>query len=136
MVAVRPQDGSSRALDFVRSIAADCRRCPLAAARTRIVFGEGPLDARLLILGEAPGAEEDAAGRPFVGDAGGTLDGLLAEAGVDRDRAYVANVVLSHPPDNRPPTPAEVSACAPYLDLTLAVLRLAGMLLDVLPPSR
>jgi DNA polymerase len=93
------------------------------------VFGEGPSAAQLVLLGEAPGEDEDAQGRPFVGTAGQALDRLLASVGLDRGRVYVANAVMCRPPDpvppavNRPPRSAEVAACAPYLDLQLAVVR-------------
>ena len=113
----------ARALTFLSEMAAVCERCPLAASRTSVVFGEGPSDSELLVVGEAPGENEDRVGRPFVGDAGRSLDGVLANAGLARDAAYVTNVVKCRPPANRPPTAAEVAACAPYLDLQLAIVR-------------
>jgi uracil-DNA glycosylase family 4 len=79
--------------------------------------------ARLVILGEAPGADEDAAGRPFVGRAGKVLDGLLGEAGLSRSAVYVTNTVLCRPPDNLPPSRQEVAACSPYLDAQLKAIR-------------
>lgn len=87
-----------------------------------MVFGEGPEGARLLILGEAPGAAEDAAGRPFVGPAGRKLERLLAEIGLRRDEVYIANVVMCRPPSNRAPASDEVAACGPYLGLRLAAI--------------
>lgn len=93
-----------------------------------MVFGEGRGTSGLLLLGEAPGLDEDREGRPFVGPAGRTLDVLLAEAGLSRDQAYVTNTVLCHPVDpdsgkDRKPRRGEVGACAPYLDVQIAVVQ-------------
>lgn len=112
-----------RALAFLGEVASVCERCPLAGSRTRVVFGGGNPAAELMIVGEAPGAEEDARGLPFVGDAGQNLDTLLDGAGLRRDDAYVTNVVKCRPPGNRPLKQTEVAACAPYLDLQLALVR-------------
>jgi len=114
---------TERGLTFVGEIAGVCERCPLAASRTHVVFGAGNPGAELMIVGEAPGAEEDQAGLPFVGDAGRILDALLKGAGLRREDAYVTNVVKCRPPANRPPKPAEIAACAPFLDLQLALVR-------------
>jgi uracil-DNA glycosylase len=96
--------------------AADCRRCPLGAVRTNAVFGMGNSDADLMFVGEAPGAEEDRQGRPFVGRAGKLLDELLAEIGMDRrGDAFIANVLKCRPPGNRDPQPEEIESCRPYL---------------------
>ena len=114
---------TARALAFVGEIASVCERCPLAGSRTRVVFGAGDPVADLMIVGEAPGADEDATGLPFVGDAGRALDGLLDGAGLHREDAYVTNVVKCRPPRNRPLRQVEVAACAPYLDLQLALVR-------------
>ena len=92
-----------------------CRRCALCAGRTQVVAGKGPLPARLMIVGEAPGAQEDKEGAPFVGRAGAVLDKALAKAGVERNRVYIANVVKCRPPENRRPKPEEMAACAPFL---------------------
>ena len=81
-----------------------------------MVFGEGPLRPRLFVVGEAPGADEDAAGRPFVGKAGQLLTRMLAAIGLSRDEVYVGNVLKCRPPANRPPAPDEVLACRPYLE--------------------
>lgn len=94
---------------------ASCTACPLAAGRHRVVVGSGPVPARLLLVGEAPGAQEDATGKPFVGRAGQLLDRLLAEAGLDRAGVAVTNVVKCRPPGNRPPTRAEAAACRGWL---------------------
>ena len=104
-------------LAALRAEASLCIACPdLAATRTTVVFGDFPAQARLLVIGEAPGAHEDVAGRPFVGKAGQLLDRLLAEAGLVRDDVAVANVLKCRPPDNRMPTRAEVRRCGGWLD--------------------
>lgn len=93
-----------------------CVRCPLSAGRTQVVAGKGPRPARLVLVGEAPGADEDRLGEPFVGRAGKTLDRALAAAGVDRASVFITNVAKCRPPDNRTPTAAEAAACRPFLD--------------------
>ena len=102
----------------------DCRRCPLSATRTQAVFGMGNADADLMFVGEAPGAEEDRQGKPFVGRAGKLLDQLLAEVGMDRMRdTFVANVLKSRPPGNRDPQPDEIEACRPYLETQIQLIQ-------------
>lgn len=97
-----------------------CRRCPLAATRTKVVFGAGDPKADLVFVGEAPGAEEDKQGLPFVGRSGKLLDRLLAEeVGLGRDDVYIANVLRCRPPGNRDPRPEEVESCRPFLERTL-----------------
>ncbi len=104
--------------------AAGCTRCALAAGRTQVVFGTGDPEADLLLVGEAPGRDEDLCGEPFVGRSGKLLDRLLAEElGVDRRRCYIANVVKCRPPGNRDPRPAEVAACRPYLAAQIDLIR-------------
>lgn len=93
-----------------------CQLCPLAATRTNAVPGEGPLDAELMLIGEAPGMNEDKQGRPFVGAAGQFLSELLAAAGLRRDDVYICNVLKCRPPGNRDPLPSEIDACRDYLD--------------------
>ena len=93
-----------------------CTRCPLATGRTQTVPGEGNVLSDVLLVGEGPGAREDATGRPFVGPAGQLLDELLRSIGWAREDVFVANVVKCRPPGNRDPEPAEIAACAPYLD--------------------
>ena len=93
-----------------------CTRCPLHATRTQGVLGVGPRRSDWLVIGEAPGAEEDRRGEPFVGAAGQLLDAMLRAIGLDRNRnVYIANVLKSRPPHNRDPKPEEVAACLPYL---------------------
>jgi uracil-DNA glycosylase family 4 len=103
------------ALKTVWHEAKDCTRCPLAETRTTVVFGNGDADADLMFVGEAPGANEDREGLPFVGQAGKLLDKLLAEIGLDRGHVFVLNVLTCRPPGNRDPQPAEREACSAYL---------------------
>jgi DNA polymerase len=101
----------------------DCQRCPLGATRTKAVFGMGNADADLMFVGEAPGAEEDRQGKPFVGRAGKLLDQLLAEVGMERSRdVFIANVLKSRPPGNRDPQPDEIEACRPYLETQIELI--------------
>ncbi|MDB4948758.1 MAG: phage polymerase-related protein [Gemmatimonadetes bacterium] len=102
-------------LDAVRDTALGCPRCGLAKTRRHVVFGEGDPSADVMVVGEAPGADEDASGRPFVGRAGKLLDLLLASVGSPRDSVYICNVLKCRPPGNRNPAPDEVEACSPYL---------------------
>ncbi|OGH59163.1 MAG: hypothetical protein A3G34_02450 [Candidatus Lindowbacteria bacterium RIFCSPLOWO2_12_FULL_62_27] len=106
---------SARTLEEVRRILGDCRRCGLCAGRTNIVFGDGPDAAGLMIVGEAPGAEEDAQGKPFVGRSGQLLSRMLKALGLEREQVYITNVVKCRPPENRNPKVDEVSACSPFL---------------------
>ncbi|MBM5817394.1 MAG: uracil-DNA glycosylase [Cyanobacteria bacterium K_Offshore_surface_m2_239] len=104
------------ALEALARACADCRRCPLAAGRQQVVVSRGNPSARLMVIGEGPGAQEDAQGLPFVGRAGQLLDQMLASVGLDSNRdAYICNVVKCRPPDNRKPTPEEMAACRPWL---------------------
>ena len=102
-------------LDELRAQVAGCRRCPLCDGRTQTVFGAGNPDARVLIVGEAPGKNEDLQGEPFVGAAGKYLNELLAIAGLARDEVFIANVLKCRPPSNRDPRPEEIQACTPFL---------------------
>lgn len=102
-------------LASVREIALGCPRCGLARTRTHVVFGEGREDADVMVVGEAPGQDEDRSGRPFVGRAGRLLDLALMSAGFPREDVYICNVLKCRPPQNRNPQPDEVSACSPYL---------------------
>jgi uracil-DNA glycosylase family 4 len=130
---VSPSDPTSLpALAALAQACADCRRCPLAAGRQQVVVSRGNPAARLMLIGEGPGAQEDAQGLPFVGRAGQLLDQMLASVGIDSNRdAYICNVVKCRPPDNRKPTPEEMAACSPWLreQITLVnplVIVLAG----------
>ncbi|HEY2335542.1 MAG TPA: uracil-DNA glycosylase [Solirubrobacterales bacterium] len=92
-----------------------CEKCPLRETRTKAVFGAGDADADLMFVGEAPGAEEDRQGLPFVGRAGQLLNQMLEGIGLSREEVFIANVLKSRPPGNRDPQPLEIEACRPYL---------------------
>ncbi|GAB3730230.1 UdgX family uracil-DNA binding protein [Luteimonas pelagia] len=120
----------ARGLGGLRAAAASCRRCPLWEPATRTVFGEGPADARIVVVGEQPGDQEDLAGRPFVGPAGRVLDRALAELGIDRGAMYLTNAVKHFRFEqrgkarlHRNPAAAHVQACRPWLEAELAQLR-------------
>ena len=102
-------------LEEIRAQVEGCRRCPLADGRTQTVFGVGNPSARVLIVGEAPGKNEDLQGEPFVGAAGKYLNELLAIAGLRREDVFIANVLKCRPPGNRDPRPEEIELCTPYL---------------------
>jgi uracil-DNA glycosylase family 4 len=101
----------------------DCQRCPLAQTRTKIVFGVGDPEARLMFVGEAPGGDEDRIGEPFVGAAGKRLDQWLQTLGLDRRQVYIANVLKCRPPNNRDPRPAEIDRCSPFLHAQIRAIR-------------
>src|SRR3954449_7067507 len=104
------------ALKLVYDQARGCTKCPeFVATRTRVVFGAGNADADLMFVGEAPGANEDRMGRPFVGQAGKLLDQLLGEVGLERGDVFISNVLLCRPPGNRDPHPVEIENCQDYL---------------------
>ncbi|MCX8183326.1 MAG: uracil-DNA glycosylase [Crenarchaeota archaeon] len=104
--------------------ALNCRRCKLSESRTRVVFGEGDLKTSVMLIGEAPGFNEDKEGRPFVGQAGKFLnEKLLKAAGLERSNVYVTNVVKCRPPGNREPTDDEVEACFPYLSVQIRLIK-------------
>ena len=102
-------------LDAIRAQVENCQACALCETRTNIVFGDGDPHARVLIVGEAPGKNEDLQGKPFVGAAGKFLDELLEEAGLKREEVFIANVLKCRPPSNRNPQADEIEACAPFL---------------------
>ena len=108
----------------LEEVAQSCTRCRLAGTRTRVVFADGSPKARLMIVGEAPGADEDRTGRPFVGRAGKLLDLLLEAVDLSREESvYISNVVKCRPPENRNPERDEVAACAPFLEQQIALVR-------------
>jgi DNA polymerase len=102
---------------------AGCVRCALHECRTRTVFGVGDRNAGWLVVGEAPGAEEDRQGEPFVGRAGGLLNSMLRGIGLAREQVFIANILKCRPPNNRDPKPEEVAQCLPYLERQIALLR-------------
>ncbi|MDI6710348.1 MAG: uracil-DNA glycosylase [Bacillota bacterium] len=101
---------------------AGCRRCGLGATRTNLVFGEGNPHAKLMFIGEGPGAEEDRQGRPFVGTAGQLLDRIIQAAGFRREEVYIANIVKCRPPGNRVPAAEEAAACLPWLEKQISLI--------------
>jgi DNA polymerase len=107
----------------IREEIGDCTRCKLHAGRTHIVFGVGNPNARLMFVGEGPGADEDARGEPFVGRAGRKLDEMIRAIGLDREDVYIANVVKCRPPENRAPEPDEIGTCAPFLFAQIEAIR-------------
>jgi uracil-DNA glycosylase family 4 len=110
-------------LKLVREDIGDCQRCKLHGGRQNIVFGVGNPNAHLVFVGEAPGADEDAQGEPFVGKAGQLLTKMIEAMGYARDDVYICNVIKCRPPGNRNPEPDEVAACEPFLKAQLAAIR-------------
>lgn len=107
----------------LRARVAACTRCALSARRTQTVFGVGNPRAEWLIVGEAPGAEEDRQGEPFVGRAGQLLNSMLRAIGLKREEVYIANVLKCRPPGNRDPAPTESAECLPYLERQIGLLK-------------
>jgi DNA polymerase len=117
-------DQRPAALVAIRDHIGDCTRCPLAyAGRRNIVFGDGDPNARLMFVGEGPGADEDTSGIPFVGKAGQLLNNMIAAMGLKREQVYIANIVKCRPPANRTPEPVEASTCSPFLLEQIDVIR-------------
>jgi uracil-DNA glycosylase family 4 len=114
---------TSPTLKEIREEMEGCQRCKLGRGRTNLVFGEGPPNAALMFIGEAPGEEEDRQGRPFVGAAGQLLNNLLNKLGLSREEVYITNVVKSRPPHNRDPEPDEIAACFPFLQQQIKAIR-------------
>lgn len=99
-----------------------CERCPLHRTRTKLVFGDGSASARLVLVGEAPGRDEDLQGRPFVGAAGQLLTKILEAIGLRRDQVYICNILKDRPPGNRTPLPEEISACRGWVEEQLRII--------------
>jgi len=110
-------------LDDLRAAALDCRACRLCEARVQVVFGAGRPDADVMFVGEAPGAEEDRQGIPFVGAAGGLLTRMIEAIDLAREDVYIANVIKCRPPANRDPKPDEIAACEPYLKQQIEAIK-------------
>lgn len=110
-------------LEEIRAELGDCQRCKLAGGRQHIVFGEGNPNAELMFIGEAPGADEDRRGRPFIGRAGQLLAKMIEAMGKRREDVYIANILKCRPPGNRDPEPDEVSVCEPFLLRQIRVIR-------------
>ena len=100
-----------------------CHKCEIAKLRTKVVPGEGPENAEIMFIGEAPGWHEDQQGRPFVGQAGQFLEKLLASINLKREQVFIANVIKCRPPDNRDPLPTEIQNCRPWLDKQIELLK-------------
>lgn len=111
-----------QALESIHTQIWTCTRCPLHVGRTHAVPGDGPVDATLMFIGEAPGFHEDQQGIPFVGAAGKFLNELLEKAGIDRHIVYITNVIKCRPPGNRDPQIEEVALCAPYLEQQIEII--------------
>lgn len=110
-------------LEAQREAICNCQKCPLSATRNKFVYGVGHPKARVLFIGEGPGADEDRIGEPFVGRAGQLLDKILISIELNREIAYIANVVKCRPPGNRVPSPEEMSACRPYLNEQIRLIK-------------
>jgi uracil-DNA glycosylase family 4 len=121
---VPPEERPGRLATLAAEVAV-CERCPhLARARTQTVFGTGSPTARLMFVGEAPGADEDRTGIPFVGRAGQLLTDMITKGmGLTREEVYIANILKSRPPENRDPQPDEIAHCLPYLEQQIAIIR-------------
>jgi uracil-DNA glycosylase family 4 len=113
----------AEALRAIQYEIGDCKRCALSACRNKIVFGDGDPNARLMFVGEGPGADEDAQGLPFVGRAGQLLNNMIAATGLKREQVYIANIVKCRPPQNRVPEPEEANTCSPFLFQQIDVIR-------------
>ncbi|MEO0124446.1 MAG: type-4 uracil-DNA glycosylase [candidate division WOR-3 bacterium] len=110
-------------LDKVSSEVNVCTKCPLHSTRTNPVAGEGNSNARIMFIGEAPGANEDRTGRPFCGDAGRILDELLGIANLKREEVFIGNILKCRPPNNRDPKPDEIKACTPFLERQIEIIK-------------
>ena len=108
---------------MIRDEIGDCTRCALHKGRNKLVFAAGDPNARLMFVGEGPGADEDAQGLPFVGRAGQLLNNMIAAMGLKREEVYIANIVKCRPPGNRTPEPEEANTCTPFLFRQIDVVR-------------
>ena len=118
-----PPEQHFAALKLIRDEIGDCTRCPLHKGRNKLVFGDGDPNARLMFVGEGPGADEDAQGLPFVGRGGQLLNNMIGAMGLKREQVYIANVVKCRPPQNRTPEPDEANTCSPFLFRQIDVVR-------------
>jgi uracil-DNA glycosylase family 4 len=116
-------DVNQMTLEQLEKAVHSCTLCPLHKGRTQAVPGEGPPNADIVFIGEGPGFHEDRQGRPFVGAAGKFLEELLASIGMTREQVYIANVIKCRPPGNRDPLPGELSACEPYLERQIQLIK-------------
>jgi len=118
-----PAANRAVALNLIREEIGDCTRCALHSGRNKLVFADGDPNARLLFVGEGPGADEDAQGLPFVGRAGQLLNNMITAMGLKREEVYICNVVKCRPPGNRTPEPEEANTCTPFLFRQIDVVR-------------
>jgi uracil-DNA glycosylase len=118
-----PVEQRAAALRAIREDIGDCKRCALHKGRNKIVFADGSPTARLMFVGEGPGADEDAQGLPFVGRAGQLLNNMIAAMGLKREECYIANIVKCRPPGNRTPEPEEANTCSPFLFRQIDMVR-------------
>jgi uracil-DNA glycosylase family 4 len=118
-----PPADKAAALRIIREEIGDCTRCALHTGRNKLVFGDGSPEARLMFVGEGPGADEDAQGLPFVGRAGQLLNNMIGAMGLKREEVYIANVVKCRPPGNRTPEPDEANTCSPFLFQQIDAIR-------------
>ncbi len=119
----------TKTLDRIKQEVLGCTKCPLSEHRKQPVFGVGSINADLMFIGEAPGAEEDRTGLPFIGRSGKLLDTLLLEElNVDRSMCYISNIVKCRPPENRDPKPEEIDSCRPYLKEQLGIIEPKGII--------
>jgi uracil-DNA glycosylase family 4 len=123
VAAAVPMADHETALRMIREDIGDCTRCALHKGRNKIVFADGSANARLMFVGEGPGADEDAQGLPFVGRAGQLLNNMITAMGLKREEVYIANVVKCRPPGNRTPEPEEANTCSPFLFRQIDVVR-------------
>ena len=122
-ITARPREERARELAQVALEISTCTKCKLCERRNKTVPGEGAIDPPILFIGEGPGADEDASGRPFVGRAGQLLDKMIGAIKFQRGEVFIANIVKCRPPENRTPEPDEVAACMPFLERQIAALR-------------
>jgi DNA polymerase len=123
VLAAREIASSCGSLEALRRALEAFDGCALRETATRLCFADGSPDARIMLIGEAPGSEEDRQGRPFVGKSGKLLDRMLATIGLDRTRVWVTNAIFWRPPGNRTPTPAEIAVCQPFLERQIELIR-------------
>lgn len=129
LASARALAGAAGSLAELRAALERFEGCDLKKTATNLVFADGNPESRVMLLGEAPGADEDRQGRPFVGVSGQLLDRMLAAIGLDRGSVYISNILFWRPPGNRTPTPAEVAACLPFVERHVALVRPTHLLL-------
>lgn len=123
-VTVKKEDWEyTTSIDELNSLICNCLKCPLGQTRTKFVFGVGNPNADVVLVGEAPGADEDAQGEPFVGRAGQLLNKILEASGFKREEVYICNILKCRPPGNRNPMPDEIEKCEPYLKMQLQLIK-------------